>query len=63
LPLGAYGYRRGWNPAAVIATLLGCGLAWGGLVVPLLRPMFDYAWFIGFAVAGTTYYALMKRPN
>ena len=63
LPLGAYGYRRGWNPAAVIATLLGCGLAWGGLVVPLLRPMFDYAWFIGFAVAGTAYYALMKRPN
>src|SRR5207253_5794139 len=27
---GAYRYVRGWNPAAVIATLLGCVAAWIG---------------------------------
>jgi NCS1 family nucleobase:cation symporter-1 len=60
-PDGAYRYHRGWNPAAVVATLVGCGLAWGGLVVPLLRPLFDYAWFVGFAGAGSVYYLLMRR--
>ena len=28
---GAY---KGWNPPAVVATLVGCALAWGGLVLP-----------------------------
>ena len=51
LPDGAYRYRRGWNPAAVVATLLGCALAWGGLVRPALKPLYDYAWFVGFGVA------------
>ena len=37
--------------------LLGCALAWGGLVVPALRPLYDYAWFVGFFVAGGTYLA------
>jgi NCS1 family nucleobase:cation symporter-1 len=57
LPNGRYGH---WNPAAVIATLAGCALAWGGLVVPVLRPLYDYAWFVGFFVAGGIY-VLMSR--
>lgn len=57
---GVYRYIAGWNPAAVIATLLGCGAAWIGLVVPALRPLYDYAWFIGFAVAFFSYLGLMK---
>ncbi|HET7226738.1 MAG TPA: NCS1 family nucleobase:cation symporter-1 [Candidatus Eisenbacteria bacterium] len=60
LPNGAY---RGWNPAAVIATLAGCALAWGGLVVKPLRPLYDYAWFVGFLVSGALYVALAKRPQ
>jgi nucleobase:cation symporter-1, NCS1 family len=60
MPDGAY---RGWNPAAVIATLAGCALAWGGLVVKPLRPLYDYAWFVGFLVAGALYVALAKRPQ
>jgi nucleobase:cation symporter-1, NCS1 family len=56
---GAYRYRRGWNPAAVVATLLGCALAWAGLVIPALKPVYDYAWFVGFAVAFLTYWVLM----
>jgi nucleobase:cation symporter-1, NCS1 family len=55
---GEYG---GWNMPAVIATLLGCALAWGGLVVPPLRPLYDYAWFVGFFAAGGLYLALRRR--
>jgi NCS1 family nucleobase:cation symporter-1 len=58
LPTGRYG---GWNPAAVVATLVGCALAWGGLVVPALRPLYDYAWFVGFFSAGAVYLALPRR--
>lgn len=60
---GAYRYRGGWNLNAVIATLLGCALAWGGLVVPALEPLYDYAWFVGFGVAFLMYVAVMHvRP-
>jgi NCS1 family nucleobase:cation symporter-1 len=60
LPDGAYAYNRGWNWRAVIATLLGCAAAWIGLIVPALRPLYDYAWFVGFGVAAITHYLLMK---
>jgi NCS1 family nucleobase:cation symporter-1 len=55
---GIYG---GWNVPAVIATLAGCALAWGGLVIPPLRPLYDYAWFVGFFAAGGLYLALPRR--
>jgi len=59
LPHGRYG---AWNPAAVIATLAGCALAWGGLVIPVMRPLYDYAWFVGFFGAGALYIALKRGP-
>ena len=31
-----------------------------GLVVPALRWLYDYAWFVGFMVAGGVYLAMMK---
>ena len=55
-----YGSAMGTNWAAVIATLVGCALAWIGVVVPVLRPVFDYAWFAGAFGAGLTYLALMS---
>jgi nucleobase:cation symporter-1, NCS1 family len=55
---GRYGR---WNAAGIIATLAGCALAWGGLIWPPLRPLYDYAWFVGFAVAAGTYLALPRR--
>jgi NCS1 family nucleobase:cation symporter-1 len=61
LPDGAYRYRSGWNWNAVVATAAGCALAWGGLVVPLLKPLYSYAWFVGFLVAGAVYYVLQVR--
>jgi NCS1 family nucleobase:cation symporter-1 len=51
LPDGVYRHAGGWNPVAVVATLAGCALAWSGLVVPALRPVYDYAWFAGFRAA------------
>ncbi|MFN2570350.1 MAG: cytosine permease, partial [Gemmatimonadales bacterium] len=61
LPGGAYRYARGWNWKAVVATLVGCALAWGGLVIPLLRPLYDYAWFVGFAAAFVIYIGTHTR--
>ena len=57
---GAYTYARGWNWRAVVATLIGCALAWIGLVVPALRPLYDYAWFVGFGASGLVHLLLMK---
>jgi nucleobase:cation symporter-1, NCS1 family len=61
LPVGTYRYSGGWNLAAVAATLTGCALAWGGLVVPVLKPLYNYAWFVGFLSAAGLYALLMKR--
>jgi NCS1 family nucleobase:cation symporter-1 len=55
------GVYRGWNWRAIGATALGCALAWGGFVIPALKPLYDYAWFVGFFVAGATHLALAPR--
>jgi nucleobase:cation symporter-1, NCS1 family len=54
----ADGVYRGWNGRAIAATALGCALAWGGIVIPALRPLYDYAWFVGFFVAAAAHLAL-----
>jgi NCS1 family nucleobase:cation symporter-1 len=58
---GVYRYTAGWHAPGVIATLAGCTAAWAGLVIPLLRPVYDYAWFVGFGVSAAVYLALAKR--
>jgi len=32
-----------------------------GLVVPPVRFLYDYSWFVGFVVAFGTYYVVMRR--
>jgi NCS1 family nucleobase:cation symporter-1 len=54
LEKGEYTYAAGWNWRAVVATAVGCGLAWG------VKPLYDYAWFVGFGAAFIVHYALMK---
>jgi NCS1 family nucleobase:cation symporter-1 len=58
---GAYRYSGGWHMPGVVATLAGCAAAWAGLIVPVLRPVYDYAWFVGFGVALAVYLALAGR--
>jgi NCS1 family nucleobase:cation symporter-1 len=57
---GVYAYTQGWNWRAVVATLIGCGLAWIGLKVPQLKPLYDYGWFVGFGASAVIHYSLMK---
>jgi NCS1 family nucleobase:cation symporter-1 len=54
---GIYGR---WNPKALLALAAGVSLALIGLVVPSLRVLYDYAWFVGFGVAFVLYWALMR---
>ncbi len=58
---GPYEYRKGVNPKAMFALAAGVFLALIGLVIPALRWLYDYAWFVGFAAAGITYYMCMRR--
>lgn len=43
------------NWPAMIALVLGIVAALIGLVVPPLRPVYDYAWFVGFGVSAAVY--------
>ena len=60
---GLYEYARGFNWNAVIALVLGAGTAFAGLAVPPLRALYDYSWFVGFAVSFAAYYVLTKVPR
>jgi NCS1 family nucleobase:cation symporter-1 len=63
LPDGVYRYTAGWNLAATFATLAGCAAAWGGLFIPAMRPLYDYAWFVGFGVAAVVHLMLSPKPS
>ncbi|WP_254601889.1 NCS1 family nucleobase:cation symporter-1 [Sphingomonas bacterium] len=68
---GRYGYRGGWNPAAVAATVVGIApnlpgflatalpARFGGMPAILIAP-YPYAWFVGAAVASLVYYGAMR---
>ena len=43
-----------------MALAAGIALALAGLVVPALRPLYDYAWFVGFAAAFVVYAIAMQ---
>jgi len=54
----ANGVYRGWNWRALAATGIGCACAWIGLVVPALKLLYDYAWFVGFGASAVVHLAL-----
>jgi len=67
---GVYSYSRGINLRAIIALILGVLSALTGIVLNRLGigggwvdafvHLYDYAWFVGFFVAGTVYLVLMR---
>ena len=60
---GLYEYRGGFNPIAIAALVVGVFFALIGLVVPPLRFLYDYAWFVGFFLSGGFYWLLMRRSS
>ena len=56
---GAYEYSGGFNWRALIALTLGAASALAGLVIPAIRPLYDYSWFVGFAISFLVYFLLM----
>jgi nucleobase:cation symporter-1, NCS1 family len=60
---GRYEYRKGFNPTAIIALVAGVAVALIGLWVSALHWLYDYAWFVGFFIAGGLYSLLMRRQT
>ena len=58
---GEYEYSGGFNYRAIAALVLGITIALIGLAVPALNWLYDYAWFVGFLVAGAVYTFLMRK--
>ena len=67
---GEFGYRRGWNPVALIALAVPVAISLPGFLhtaAPTLFPgiggvwlgLYGYAWFIGIVLATVIYAALM----
>jgi nucleobase:cation symporter-1, NCS1 family len=65
--MGAYEYRNGINPGALLSLGAGILAALIGLLLPNLRWLYDYAWFTGFTVSSVIYYfytlAMNKRQK
>jgi len=57
---GTYEYRGGFNYRALFSLALGIVVALCGLLFPPLRWLYDYAWFVGFAVSALAYCLLMR---
>jgi len=57
---GFYEFKKGFNWRALVALAAGAGIAFVGLIVPSLRTLYDYAWFVGFVVSFLVYWALMR---
>jgi NCS1 family nucleobase:cation symporter-1 len=57
---GAYEYKNGFNGKALLGLAVGVAVALAGLLIPAVRWLYDYAWFVGFFVSGGIYYLLMQ---
>ncbi len=55
---GLYEYQRGFHWQGLAALAAGAGVAFIGLVVPPLRVLYNYAWFVGFIVSFFAYFAM-----
>jgi NCS1 family nucleobase:cation symporter-1 len=60
---GFYEFANGINWRAMAALSAGAGVAFIGLIVPTLRVLYDYAWFVGFAASFLAYWAMMRAST
>ena len=61
LPDGEYSYTKGYHAQAMASLAAGVAVALVGLFVDSLRFLYDYAWFVGFAVAFVVYAITVKK--
>jgi NCS1 family nucleobase:cation symporter-1 len=57
---GEYEYGSGINVRALVSLGVGIAVALLGLAVPPMRWLYDYAWFVGFAISASAYIVLMS---
>ena len=57
---GRYSFVNGVNPSAILALVMGVGIALIGKFLPSLDWLFNYAWFVGFGTSFITYLFFMK---
>ncbi len=57
---GLYEYSGGVNRRAVFALCAGAAVALVGLIVPQVRFLYNYGWFVGFGVSFVVYLVLMR---
>lgn len=61
---GIYSYgKSGFNPAAMVALVVGVFIALLGLWIPGLEFLYNLSWFTGFAVAYLVYYLMMRKEG
>jgi len=63
---GSYWYRKGYNPNAVIATVVGALVAVFPVLfnsLPGMATTAQYSWFIGCGLGFVVYYLLSRRPR
>jgi NCS1 family nucleobase:cation symporter-1 len=60
---GEYEYSGGFNWRAIGALCIGSAVALMGLVIPSVRVLYDYSWFVGFVVAFVVYWNLMGKTS
>jgi NCS1 family nucleobase:cation symporter-1 len=69
---GEYTYSNGFNTKAILALLVGILPNIPGFLLQIkviaadafpqwVNHLYNYAWFVGFAVSGVVYYLLMKK--
>jgi len=58
-----YEYSNGFNYRALLALAGGIAMALLGLVIPPLRWLYDYAWFVGFLAAGGLYFRSARQTH
>lgn len=67
---GPYWYKQGWNLKAILAFFAGLVPNLPGFLMqikvldpalcPMLESLYHYAWFLGLAISGILYWALMR---
>jgi nucleobase:cation symporter-1, NCS1 family len=60
---GQYEYFRGFHWPAIGALAAGAAVAFVGLIVPPLRVLYNYAWFVGFGVSFLVYLGFSSSPQ